>query len=203
MSIVAEIKWPSENSAQRGNFKGTIYVIQKREDDYARYIVMLEGLPPNQLFGFHIHNSPITNWKDLDKSCKSCGGHFNPTNTKHGSVLNKNPLDRHVGDLINNLKSDEFGNVFVSFTDTLATLIPSNTKDYSVLGKSIVVHAKTDDLGREGTTKNMPYIDGNNIAYTHKNSDVVSKYKDMDKRNESKKTGNAGARIACGNIVEI
>ena len=123
MDVIAEVKWPSKTSAQLDNFKGSIYIIQRKPEGSATYIVMLEGLPPNQLFGFHIHDQPITSWNDLYNSCQSCGGHFNPTGKNHGSILNTNSEDRHVGDLINNVKSDKFGNVFVKFKDNLATLI--------------------------------------------------------------------------------
>lgn len=62
-----------------------------------------------------------------------------------------------------NFKTDGQGNANGSVTDKLIKLIGSD----SVLGRTIVVHAGTDDLGKGGNE-------------------------------ESKKTGNAGARPACG-----
>lgn len=52
-----------------------------------------------------------------------------------------------------------------SFKDSIIKL----TGDRSIVGRSVVVHEKEDDLGRGGNT-------------------------------DSKKTGNAGGRVACGVI---
>ena len=67
-----------------------------------------------------------------------------------------------MGDL-GNIKTDGQGNATGSVTDKLIKLIGPE----SVLGRTVVVHAGTDDLGKGGNE-------------------------------ESKKTGNAGPRPACG-----
>jgi hypothetical protein len=85
----------------------------------------------------------------------------NPHNKTHGAPEDE---ERHVGDL-GNFKTDGQGNAQGSTTDKLIKLIGSE----SVIGRTIVVHAGTDDLGRGG-------------------------------HEESKKTGNAGPRPACGVI---
>ena len=79
------------------------------------------------------------------------------------------------------------------------------TKDrnYTVLNRSIVIHAKTDDLGRGGVTKKTPYINGNSNVVLKEGHDVVYEYPENKLRKESLKTGNAGSRIACGNIIKI
>ena len=71
---------------------------------------------------------------------------------------------RHVGDL-GNVQSDAEGNGTYKAEDRLVQLFGA----YSVVGRSCVLHADTDDLGKGGNE-------------------------------ESLKTGNAGARIACGVI---
>ncbi len=71
---------------------------------------------------------------------------------------------RHVGDL-GNVQADADGNGRYEHSDTQVHLFGL----YSVIGRSCVLHKKTDDLGEGGDE-------------------------------ESKKTGNAGARIACGVI---
>ena len=53
--------------------------------------------------------------------------------------------------------------------------------EFGVVGRSVVVHEKEDDLGKGGLDKNNNVIDENIRA-------------------ESLKTGNAGKRIACGVI---
>ena len=73
---------------------------------------------------------------------------------------------RHVGDL-GNVQANEGENVAVF--DLEDRMIRIYGVENSVIGRSVVCHAKQDDLGR-----------GND--------------------EESLKTGNAGARVACGTI---
>jgi len=87
----------------------------------------------------------------------------NPHGKEHGAPSDS---ERHVGDL-GNFKTDGQGNAQGSVTDKLIKLIGPD----SVLGRTIVVHAGTDDLGQGGHA-------------------------------ESKKTGNAGPRPACGKSEE-
>ena len=98
----------------------------------------------------------------MTKGCITAGPHYNPYHQTHGG-----PRDfiRHVGDL-GNLLADKEGIAETCIMDRMVTLFGVN----SVLGRSIVVHKKEDDLGRGGDE-------------------------------ESLKTGNAGARLACGVIA--
>jgi Cu-Zn family superoxide dismutase len=66
---------------------------------------------------------------------------------------------------LGNLVADPFGNSYMCFKDDLISLFGQ----YSVVGRSVVVHKREDDLGRKGDE-------------------------------ESLKTGNSGARVACGVI---
>lgn len=50
-----------------------------------------------------------------------------------------------MGDL-GNLVTDPFGNSYMCFKDDQVSLFAQ----YSVIGRSVVVHAKEDDLGRKG-----------------------------------------------------
>jgi len=43
-----------------------------------------------------------------------------------------------------NLSADPNGNAFMSYTDKMITLYG----EYSVIGRSVVVHAQEDDLGK-------------------------------------------------------
>lgn len=85
----------------------------------------------------HIHE-----YGDLTKGCTSTGGHYNPFNKKHGNwkIHGKN---RHTGDLINNITSDNKGKVIVSFEDDLVFLYGTS----NIYGRSLVIHDKADDLG--------------------------------------------------------
>jgi len=116
----------------------------------------LRNLDPLASRGFHIHQSG-----DLTDGCLSAGPHFNPFGKNHGAPSD---TERHVGDL-GNIKTDESGTASFEFKDTLISL----NGPLSIVGRAVVLHAGTDDLGRG----------------------------DDD---ESLKTGNAGARAACGVI---
>ncbi|KAK7048411.1 superoxide dismutase [Favolaschia claudopus] len=116
----------------------------------------LHNLDTLALRGFHIHQSG-----DLTNGCLSAGPHFNPFSKNHGAPSD---TERHVGDL-GNIKTDESGNASFEFEDSLISL----NGPLSIVGRAVVLHAGTDDLGR-----------GDNA--------------------ESLKTGNAGARAACGVI---
>uniref|UniRef100_A0A023G585 superoxide dismutase n=1 Tax=Amblyomma triste TaxID=251400 RepID=A0A023G585_AMBTT len=100
--------------------------------------VQLEGnitqLAPGE-HGFHVHE-----FGDLTDGCTSAGSHYNPFGKSHGAPYNE---DRHVGDL-GNIKADDSSSAVFSFSDRLLQL----NGDYSIIGRSLVVHEDRDDLGR-------------------------------------------------------
>jgi len=75
-----------------------------------------------------------------------------------------NVTERHVGDL-GNIEADSTGVATFNFTDSLISL----GGKHNIIGRALVVHNGTDDLGRGGT-------------------------------DDSRKTGSAGGRYACGVI---
>ncbi|RFU77797.1 superoxide dismutase [Trichoderma arundinaceum] len=121
----------------RGDAKvsGTVIFEQASEGAPTTITYDITGNDPNAKRGFHIHT-----FGDNTNGCTSAGPHFNPFNKTHGS-----PTDdaRHVGDL-GNLETDAQGNAKGTFTDSLVQLIGPN----SVIGRTVVVHAGTDDLGK-------------------------------------------------------
>ena len=92
------------------------------------------GLGSFKKHGFHIHESG-----DLTDGCMSACAHYNPLVKKHGG---RESLERHIGDL-GNLEGDINGNCEFSFNDELVKL----SGDYSVIGRSIIIHEDEDDLG--------------------------------------------------------
>jgi len=100
--------------------------------------VQLSGLRPGP-HGFHIHQLG-----DLTKGCATAGGHFNPHGAPHGGPADGSNK-RHVGDL-GNIVAAADGTVDVTLTDTHIAL----TGPHSVIGRSVIVHADEDDLGRGG-----------------------------------------------------
>ena len=103
-------------------------------------------------------------------------GHYNPFGKSHGGL---NDAERHVGDL-GNILADGTGRSKGVITSTLIKL----NGPYSVIGRSFMVHQDEDDLGRGDNSK--PGDPAKGIAPVNGHA--------------SKVTGNAGARIACGEI---
>jgi len=120
-----------------------------------------------------LHGFHIHQAGDLTDSCTSACAHFNPTGKVHGGPKDK---VRHVGDL-GNIKNGKKGNVRKVMRDKVIKL----RGKHSIIGRSVVIHINKDDLGRGGLNSKGKVV--NRIVHA-----------------ESLKTGNAGARIACGVI---
>ncbi|SPN99949.1 Superoxide dismutase [Cu-Zn] [Cephalotrichum gorgonifer] len=136
--------------------KGTVVFEQESESSPTTITWDISGHDANAKRGMHVHA-----FGDNTNGCTSAGPHFNPHGKTHGAPSDEN---RHVGDL-GNIETDAQGNSKGTVTDNFIKLIGP----HSVVGRTVVVHAGTDDLGKGGNE-------------------------------ESLKTGNAGARPACGVI---
>ncbi|XP_070570243.1 copper chaperone for superoxide dismutase-like [Ptychodera flava] len=102
----------------------------------------LDGLKPGK-YGIAIHELG-----DLSDGCNSCGDRFNPYNQPHGGPADER---RHVGDM-GNIEADETGRAKFRLEDRLI-------KVWDIIGRSVVVHANADDLGRGNNPQSK--IDGN------------------------------------------
>lgn len=89
------------------------------------------------LHGFHIHE-----FGDNTNGCISAGPHFNPDNKDHGAPADS---DRHVGDL-GNIEAGADGVAKINIKDSVISLQGRN----NVIGRTVVVHADPDDLGKGG-----------------------------------------------------
>ncbi len=122
--------------APNGKVKGQVTF--QEETEGVRVTANIEGLTPGK-HGFHIHEKGDCSSADFT----SAGGHFNPTNSKHGS-----PTDpqHHVGDF-GNLEANEQGVARFERVFTWLTFKGTN----SILGKGVIVHEKADDLQTQPT----------------------------------------------------
>src|SRR3954465_13404168 len=92
----------------------------------------IENLSPGK-HGFHIHDKGDCSAAD---AC-SAGGHFNPTKQHHGGPMT---AERHTGDL-GNIEADASGKAQWQWKGKMSL----NGAD-SIIGRSVVVHEKEDDL---------------------------------------------------------
>ena len=125
------------------------YVLFKEDLNKKETIIKveLENVPKGK-HGIHIHETG-----DLRMGCTSLCEHYNPYNKVHGGPNDK---IRHVGDL-GNLESKR-GKVNKVFRDKLIKL----RGKYSIIGRSVVIHADEDDLGKGGDEESL--ITGNSGA---------------------------------------
>jgi len=104
------------------------------EADGVRIHAEITGLTPGK-HGFHVHEFGDCSAADLS----SAGAHFNPTNKPHAGP---DDMQRHVGDM-GNIEADASGAAKLDYVDHNISLVREQS---SVIGRSVVVHAKADDL---------------------------------------------------------
>ncbi|WBP49835.1 superoxide dismutase-like protein [Lumpy skin disease virus] len=125
-------------------------------DQLQNGIVIISGVVlglPEGNHGLHVHE-----FGDETNGFLSMGNHYNPENKKHGSPFNN---ERHIGDL-GNIYSNKYGISYIYILDGKISLVG----DYSIIGRSLVISEKNDDLGKGYNFKS--FIDGNSgngVAY--------------------------------------
>lgn len=157
--------------------EGFVLFTQDTKTDKVKITVHLEGLP-NGPHGFHIHERSMKDIKrcsDVESCCQQLGGHFSVEEKWSLDNLEGVKHGEHNGDLCFNIVSDE-GIANKYFYSDKISLFPGQKE--SVIDRSLVIHRDEDDMG-EGV------------------------YEDEEKTIESRITGNAGPRIACGEIKII
>ena len=121
--------------------KGSVYFYEKEKS--VQIEIDLSGLPPNSKLGFHIHEAG-----DLSEGCMSACAHLNPFKKPHGGPKSK---VRHVGDL-GNIITDMNGMCKIKMEDHMITLKGTRC---NIIGRAIVIHEKTDDLGQGGDEESL------------------------------------------------
>ncbi|KAI2659811.1 superoxide dismutase [Cu-Zn] [Labeo rohita] len=124
-----------------GEVTGTVYFEQESDTSPVKLSGEITGLTPGK-HGFHVHA-----FGDNTNGCISAGPHFNPHDKTHGG-----PTDsvRHVGDLGNVIAGDN-GTAKIDIVDELVTL----SGQHSVIGRTMVIHEKEDDLGKGGNEESL------------------------------------------------
>ena len=160
--------FPVNNSKVRG-------WLQFQSTEGKKVVVKAEvsGLAPNQKHGFHIHQ-----YGDCRENGKNAGTHFNPYKAKHGAPHHK---EKHLGDL-GNLKANKDGLAFYQKTMKICVK--------KLIGRSVIVHAGTDDLKSQPSGNSGAYIGCGVIGRLPKRetSKTLPPVKIVSDKKEDKKT---------------
>ena len=120
---------PTRDNTARGDIR-----LVQRDSGVVLVSGRISGLSPGS-HGFHIHEKGNCSAPDAS----SAGGHFNPSGSTHGA---NGGGTRHGGDLGNIVAGpDGVADINVEITG-----ISLGTAPDSVVGRSVVVHAKADDF---------------------------------------------------------
>ncbi|MGE0401748.1 MAG: superoxide dismutase family protein [Kofleriaceae bacterium] len=123
--------------ASKSKVKGTIEF--KEVDGGVEVTANVEGLKPGD-HAYHVHEKGDCSAPDAT----SAGGHFNPSNKKHGSP---DAEEHHEGDF-GNLTAGKDGKATKTFVMKGITLAEGPT---SIVGKGFIVHEKKDDFKTQPT----------------------------------------------------
>src|SRR5437763_2848194 len=118
------------------NVSGTVTFTASGNE--VKVIADVTGLTPGK-HGFHVHEFGDCSSPDGN----SAGGHFNPTHKQHGAP---DAADRHAGDL-GNIEADASGKARLDWKDKAMKLSGPD----SIVGRSVIVHEKEDDLKTQPT----------------------------------------------------
>jgi superoxide dismutase, Cu-Zn family len=134
-TLVVPIKTSAGADAGTATFKEA-----KNGKDLA-ITVKLKGIPFGE-HAIHIHQNPTCDAPDF----KGAGGHLNPDSKQHGM---ENPMGHHAGDMPRNISIGEDHTGEITFKVDYLTLAAGAPN--SVLGHSIMVHEKADDMKTDPT----------------------------------------------------
>ncbi|HEY4380062.1 MAG TPA: superoxide dismutase family protein, partial [Acidobacteriaceae bacterium] len=125
----------------KGDAAGTATFKESKDGKELTISLKLKDLPFGE-HAVHIHANPVCDAPDF----KGAGGHFNPDSKQHGM---ENPMGHHGGDLPKNLSVGENHMGEITYKVDYLTLAAGAPN--SVLGHSIMVHEKADDMKTDPT----------------------------------------------------
>jgi Cu-Zn family superoxide dismutase len=109
---------------------GTVTFTKSGDD--VQVVADIQGLKPGK-HGFHLHEKGDCSAADA----ASAGAHFNPTKQHHGGPMT---AEHHTGDF-GNIEADASGKAHLDWKGKMQL-----SGADSIIGKSVVVHEKEDDL---------------------------------------------------------
>jgi len=128
-------------SKSDGTPAGTATFKEAKDGKELTVTVKLHDVPFGE-HAVHIHANPVCDAPDF----KGAGGHFNPDSKQHGM---DNPMGHHAGDMPKNITVGEDHMGEISYKVDYLTLAAGAPN--SVLGHSIMVHEKADDMKTDPT----------------------------------------------------
>lgn len=124
-----------------GSAAGTATFKEAKDGKGLTITVKLHDVPFGE-HAVHVHANPVCDAPDF----KGAGGHFNPDTKQHGM---DNPMGHHAGDMPKNISVGENHMGEITYKVDYLTLAPGAAN--SVLGHSIMVHEKADDMKTDPT----------------------------------------------------
>ena len=153
IKAVAVVKPGGAAATQPTNNNVTGTVTFTQTGSAVTFVADIDGLEPNTSHGFHIHDKG-----DLsDPKLAGAGGHFNPTHEMHGGPMSEH---HHMGDL-GNLTADANGHAHLEGAVPGVTL---TVGDLGIIGRSVIIHAKEDDLHSQPAGESGPRVAGGVIT---------------------------------------
>jgi len=110
-----------------------------QQDEQLLVEVVLSGLQPNSVHGFHVHEKGDCSSPDGT----SAGGHFNPDSMPHGPQQTAH----HAGDMPA-VQADAYGNVHANFRLRGVSI---GAAPADLVGRSVILHASPDDYKTQPT----------------------------------------------------
>lgn len=115
--------------------KGTVTFTPTDDANKVKVQVHLSDLKPGSRHGMHVHEKGDCSAPDAS----SAGGHFNPAGKPHGD---RSVTEKHAGDL-GNVEASSAGKVSTTFdVDDISV----SDGQQGIIGKSVILHEKADDL---------------------------------------------------------
>ncbi len=131
--LVAVVKPTGANTAHGVVRFTKVSAIKDGDISGVRIVADFEGLQPNSIHAFHIHE-----FGDATKAdATSAGSHYNPAHNPHGKPGDEK---RHAGDL-GNLQADANGRAHYDRLDDQISLVALHNP---ILGRAVIVHAGED-----------------------------------------------------------